>query len=410
MPIHLPSQDSERVKGWQSDIDILLKLMKQQHIVYQTRPLPPELLAQAGKLKENVSAFSDERMLYELQKLMYYMHDGHSYVLPISTKGPVAHCLPLHFYLFSDGVYLIDAEEPYQHLIGCKVEQINGISVDQIVDDMHAYIHQDNIHTVKWFAPTVIRFRGLYEMYGLPALSKDMPLTVMDREQKPVIEKVKFVPAASLRGIPKLIPSRLPEAPPTPLYLTRVSTNYWYEYTPEKNMLYFQFNQVRDAQNQSIAQFSAGLSATLTAEHPQLFIIDVRHNNGGNLGLLPPLVGVIRAYEKRVPTANIVVITGRNTFSAAQVFISLLDKDTKAIFAGEPSSSRPNFVGEEGNVFVLPWSGATGNISTRYHETIPGDDREWIQPDFPVALSSQAYFANQDPVLDFLMDRFSRAG
>ena len=405
-----PFPDPERIKGWQSDIDILLKLMRQQHIVYRSTPLPPELLARAEKLKESVSEFSDEGMLNELEKLMYYMHDGHSYVLPIATKGPAAHCLPLHFYLFSDGAFLIDAEEPYRHLIGCKVEQINGTSVERIVDDMQAYIHQDNVHTVKWLAPTVMRFRGVYETYGLPALSKDMPLTLTDRSQNTTTQKINFVPAANFRGIPKLHPSRLPEAPPAPLYLTRVSTHYWYEYIPERKLLYFQFNQVRDAQDQSIAQFSTGLGDGLKAERPDLFIIDVRHNNGGNLGLLPPLVAVIRDYENQNPAAKIVVITGRNTFSAAQVFIAQLDRDTKAIFAGEPSSSRPNFVGEEGNEFVLPWSGATGNISTLYHETIPGDDRQWIEPEFAVALSSQAYFANQDPVMDFLTARFSRPG
>lgn len=30
---------------------------------------------------------------------------------------------------------------------------------------------------------------------------------------------------------------------------------------------------------------------------------------------------------------------------------------------------------------MLPWSGARESISNRYHETIPGDTREWIAPD-----------------------------
>ena len=399
-------EDLERVKGWQSDIDLLLKLMKEQHYVYRSQPLPAELLAKAIDLKENAAGFSDERMLTELEKLMFYMHDGHSYVLPTATKRPPAYCLPLRFYLFEDGVYLIDADEPYRRWIGWKVEQIHGIRVEQIIEDMHTYIHQDNQHTVKWFAPTVMRFRGIYEMYGLPALAPDMVLTLKDRGQHSVAEKIEFVPAAELRGIPKLIPSQLPEAPPAPLYLTRVSTHYWFENYPESSMLYFQFNQVRDAQDETIAQFSARLGRALAEGHPRLLIIDVRHNNGGNLGLLGPLMAVIQEYEESAPQARIVAITGRNTFSAAQVFISLLDRDTHTLFAGEPSSSRPNFVGEEGNMFVLPWSGATGNISTLYHETIPGDDRQWIEPDFVVTLSSRAYFANQDPVMDFLTGRF----
>ena len=90
---------------------------------------------------------------------------------------------------------------------------------------------------------------------------------------------------------------------------------------------------------------------------------------------------------------------GRNTFSAAQVFLGQMDRYTNAIFAGEPSSSRPNFVGEEVPV-ELPWSGAIGSMSDRYHETIPGDTREWIEPDIKLVLSSRDYFANKDPLLE----------
>jgi len=84
----------------------------------------------------------------------------------------------------------------------------------------------------------------------------------------------------------------------------------------------------------------------------------------------------------------------------------LINKETKALFAGEPSSSSPNFVGEEGNTIMLPWSGAIGNISNRYHENIPGDKRKWIQPDMYVTLSSKAYFENRDPVMEYIRKKF----
>jgi hypothetical protein len=127
-------------------------------------------------------------------------------------------------------------------------------------------------------------------------------------------------------------------------------------------------------------------------------IVDVRHNNGGNLSLLPPLMAAFREYEAANPAGQIYVLMGRNTFSAAQFFLGVMDAQTNAIFAGEPSSSRPNFVGEESQV-VLPWSGAMGSISDQYHETIPGDRREWIKPEISYQLSSRDYFANRDPLL-----------
>ena len=98
-----------------------------------------------------------------------------------------------------------------------------------------------------------------------------------------------------------------------------------------------------------------------------------------------------------------IIPVGRNTFSAAQNFIAQIDKRTRAVFVGEPSSSKPNFVGEENEV-VLPWSGAVGSISNRYHENIPGDTRPWIPIDIPVELSSADYFGGKDPVLTAALD------
>jgi hypothetical protein len=186
-----------------------------------------------------------------------------------------------------------------------------------------------------------------------------------------------------------------------------VATNYWIEKNPEKGTIYFQFNQVEDMPGESIAAFSTTLDSELTVLKPKLFIVDVRNNNGGNGTLLQPLIDVIKKYEAVDKTAKIVVITGRNTFSAAQIFISLLNRYTHALFAGEPSSSSPNFVGEEGNTIMLPYSGAIGNISWRYHENIPGDKRKWIQPQLPVTLSSKQYFDNRDPVMELITKKFA---
>ena len=52
---------------------------------------------------------------------------------------------------------------------------------------------------------------------------------------------------------------------------------------------------------------------------------------------------------------------------------------------------------------MLPWSGALTSISNRYHETIPGDQRQWIEPSPLLVLSSVDYFANADPLLDAVL-------
>jgi hypothetical protein len=194
----------------------------------------------------------------------------------------------------------------------------------------------------------------------------------------------------------------VPGAGTAPLYLKNVAQNFWLSPLGRDSVLYVQFNQVADAPDESLAAFSQRLGAVLSTQPPRTVIVDVRHNNGGNLMLLTPLVTALHSYESSRRDARIYVLTGRNTFSAAQVFLGRMDRETNARFAGEPSSSRPNFVGEESPV-QLPWSGAIGSISDQYHETIPGDTREWIAPVIRYSPSAHDYFANKDPLLDLVL-------
>jgi hypothetical protein len=400
------AQQNERVAGWRSDIDTLLFRMARQHYVYRSKPLPNQLIEKARLLKKKIGQYSDERMMVELARLMWYMHDGHSYVVPVATKS-TSFYLPIQIYFFSDGAYIIDADQPYKELIGDKVLKINGVTTDKLLSDMNSYVQQDNKYTVIWFAPSVLRFRGIYESYGLAAGSPAVSIDVISQNGEAIGKKVPFVPVSEFY-IPKLIPSQLAGSAPAPLYLSDVEDNFWFtQLRSAKKTIYFQFNQIEDKSNETLASFGKRFGDLLQNTKPDLLIIDVRHNGGGDATLIQPLLNGIINFEHNSPAARIVVLTGRNTFSAAQIFISLMNRDTKALFAGEPSSSKPNFVGEV-NYSILPWSGATVSISNRYHESIPGDTREWIAPDFPVSLSSKQYFQNQDPVLDFILNKFGR--
>jgi hypothetical protein len=190
--------------------------------------------------------------------------------------------------------------------------------------------------------------------------------------------------------------------------LSQVSTPYWFQRL-DADTLYVQFNQVVNGPNETLAAFASRLEGALGEPRPKLLVADVRHNNGGNAELLPPLLGVLKAFEAKQPDARLVVLTGRNTFSAAQIFIAQVNRETKAVFAGEMSSSKPNFVGEE-NGIVLPWSKASGSISNRYHESIPGDRREGIEPELKLELSSADYFGNRDVLLEAVRRTYGPPG
>jgi hypothetical protein len=398
----VPAQP-DRVAGWSNDIDFLLAKVREQHYVYKAKPLPAEMLRRAGELKNRAAEYSDERMLIELQQLSYFLGDGHSYMLPLAARITESKFLPLQLYEFSDGMFVVDADEPNTRLIGMKVKSIGGVSPDKIMRDMSSFISQDNRFGARWIGPTFMRARGLLERYGLVKGSESVVITFEDGHGIRIETPVRFVPPSGFTGIPKLVP---PKGAPAPVYLENVRDNFWFRHMPDKGLVYFQFNQVMNKPAESLAAFAGKLDSALKAKNPRLLIVDVRHNNGGNGNLLPPLVKVLSDFE-RSQKGRIVVLTGRNTFSAAQIFIGLVDGATDAVFAGEPSSSKPNFVGEENEV-VLPYSGARGSISNRFHESIPGDKRQWIEPAIKVVVSSKDYFAGRDPVLEAVLRKYAR--
>jgi hypothetical protein len=365
-----------------------------EHYVFRESGIPDALYARADRLRERIPELSDQRILVELQGCASLAGDGHTYVLPFAPRVETT-ALPLQLWFFADGVFVIGAAAGHERWIGSEVLALGTTPADELVARLADYVSRDNEHGMRWMGPAFLTLTGMLAAIAEGVTAEAIPVTFRTPDgarAEVVLAPVPPAPAASTGGLPKLHPSRLPGAPPPPLWLRDVAREHWLEPLDE-GTLYVQFNQVRDAPDESLAAFAARLARELDARAPARLVVDVRHNNGGNSHLFPPLLDVLEAYS-----GELVVLMGRNTFSAAQNFIAQVERRTDAVFAGEPSSSRPNFVGEENEV-VLPWSGAMGSISNRYHENAPGDARAWIEPDVALELTSADYFANRDPLL-----------
>jgi hypothetical protein len=361
------------------------------------------MLRAARELSANVPRYNDERMLTELEYLASFVGDGHTYMLPFGAQRIASHLLPLRMYQFSDGLYVVDTfDDSGAKWIGSRVLKIGNKSAEDVIEAERPTLSVDNRFGYLWLGPPLLSFAGYLEKFAGVTPGASVPLTLRTRSGEVVRVDMPLIPTPQLRGVPKLPPSKVAGAPSAPLYLKNVAQNFWFTPLAGDSALYVQFNQVEDAPDETLAAFAGRLGATLAARPPRTLIIDARHNNGGNLDLLTPLMTTLHNYESSRRDARIYVLMGRNTFSAAQVFLGRMDRETNAVFAGEPSSSKPNFVGEEDPV-QLPWSGAIGSISNRYHETIPGDKREWIAPTIRYSPSARDYFANKDPLLDMVL-------
>jgi hypothetical protein len=76
-----------------------------------------------------------------------------------------------------------------------------------------------------------------------------------------------------------------------------------------------------------------------------------------------------------------------------------LERETSAIFVGEPTGSRPNFIGERID-FELPYSKLHPNAADLFRQTAwPDDHRTWTAPDIYAPPTFEAYRRNEDPAI-----------
>ena len=395
----LAEADEDRVRGWRIDLDHLVKEAQRLHVSIERPAYSDPFLTTAESLRNRIPSLTDEAIVVEMQRMVAQLGDGHSQIYPWPTDKVQLAVLPVDFYLFSDGVFIIGGSGDAEQYVGNRVLQIGSRPIEAIMAEIKDFISADNAMTVKWMTPLYLILPACLQTLGATDNPTTATVTVQDRQG--LIHEVELTGGA-MRRPQKLWPSRISQEPP-PLYLRDRETNYWLHELPELNALYVQYNQVQDMEKQSIAAFAAHLLDTVRSTRSKTLIVDVRHNNGGNNFLNWPLVRTLVHFEEDSSDNRIFVLIGRHTFSACQNFVNWIERLTGAVFVGEPTASRPNFVGESTNV-VLPHSGVRASISSRVHyDSFWGDNRPWIAPQLLIELSSADYFANRDPVLETVL-------
>ena len=395
----LPPENLTRTEAWRFDLAHFVEEAHRLHVDPEKPAHAPVFEEAVQRLHDQIPNLSDEQIVLDLMRLAALMGDGHTAVYGPGEETPLqmdGSTLPLKFYLFDEGLYIVDADEARQDLVGHRVVQIGSLRPEEILERLTEFRGVDNQMTMNWlgvqfYMPRLAMLRAVGA-----ADTAGVTLTIEN--------KLRHTREVRLAGTDWQARRKLrsPAVADTTLWLRHVDANYWLHTLPEG--VYFQFNQVRDlSEGSSISDFAHMLRDTLQATAARDLILDLRHNNGGNNSLVRPLIRQLIGWEMAEEDHRLWVLTGRNTFSAAQNFLNQVERYTEAIIVGEPSSSSPNFLGEETDV-ELPWSRVRASISTHYwQDSAPTDHRQWIYPDIPITLSAADYFANRDPVLESVL-------
>jgi Peptidase family S41 len=362
---------------------------------------------------------TDRQVVAGLMRITSAIGDSHSGIHSIPANLRFA-IVPISVYLFGDQLGIV-AGAPYcQDLIGGKIIFINGHPVKEVVQHMKLLTEGTNDMTRSAFVvtrlirPELLFYEGLAErpdQYDL-VVEKDgktiaRSLTVLGREPdgSPITGGLSINPLP-LQGSDwvSAAPSKLP------LWLENMDKQFCFAELPDKSALYIQDRLVLDEKDgQSLAAFYQEVFKKIEQGRYKTIVLDIRLNGGGDNTLFEPLKASFTSMPAFQNKGQFFVIIGRLTQSAAENFTTFLERNTKAIFVGEPTGESPNHYGDP-DLLELPSSGISINLSRkRWNDSVPGDHRPWTQAAIPAPLTLDDFRKGCDPALEAIWKKYHAA-
>lgn len=404
-----PSRDA----GWAWDLDFYVRRMKQIHWDLYGVVSQQKFLAEVERLKHDIPNLTDSQARVRLRKIAAMVGDGHT-SSRLAAEGEPRQLLPIHMFAFADGVYIIGADSAHADLVGSKVLKVGPLSIDAAMNATHPYMSVDNEMGYLASGPTMLTSPAVLQAIGASPDELGATFQVQKPGGQPADAYVEPVPSPAGGHEGYLMPGftylHQKSAAQQPLYLRGREEPLRIESIPDHKAVYFWFGGVTNTPAGTLKDFVDRAFAMVDQEHAEHLIIDMRFNGGGNTGLVRPLVDAVIRSDAINRRGHLWVIIGRHTFSAAQNTVNLLEKETNAVFVGEPTGSRPQFVGES-TWFVLPHSRTRVFCSSRYWQYLDStDERTWVQPQIAAPMSFADYAAGRDPAVDAILGWIDKGG
>ena len=344
---------------WIEDIDYLKDELIKNHANLFAYIKEDEFNEKIEKLKGMIDELDYEEMKVEISRVVASIKDAHT-----SLVFPARRFIPLKFYYFNDGVYIIDTTKNYENLLFKKVIAIENVSIEEILKELYNIISFENEY---FFKAQSMKYLQIVEvLYGL--------LIVDD------MDKIKITLE---NGEYEVLPVSIDELNYTnsklPLYARRSSENLWFKYLDNEE-LYIKYNSCRESGNKSIESKIDKIIEFIEGNNVKKVTVDLRNNLGGNSSLLEPFIEYISKNKGINNKENLRVIIGRETFSSALLNAYSFKNNTNAKIIGEPSGGKPNCYGEILRI-TLPNSKFLVTYSTKFYKLIDDDKVDSLYPD-----------------------------
>lgn len=387
-----------REEGWLADLDYLHGEVLRVDPDYRAAPPPADFAARYAALKAAVPQLSDEQIFVRINHMLAALGHGHTGMFMPTTHASNL-VLPVKWFLFPEGLFIVDANAEHAGLIGARVTGIGGTPTADALSRVGELISAESEMFRVYQAAGLLRRAPYLVGLGLaPEAAAPIRLTI-EGPGGGASRDIDVVPDKA--GSPvafKLLPA--PPRVPTPLFLSRQAEHHWHVAVTDHDAVFVQLNNVLDEEGESLAAYGLRLRRDLASADPSNLIVDLRQNTGGATALYPEFLRTVVGFSQQ-PGKTVYVLIGRATYSSASNLSTELERLADPVFVGEATSQCCSFAGDP-TVFKLPYTQALVQLSA-VRWNLSGnvfDGRAEISPEVPVQLTAAAYFAGTDPALE----------
>ena len=393
-----PDPTFDRVSGWQSDLALLIPGMERLHPDLYHGVSEEALAASVAALSSSIADRSDDEVLDGVLGIVAMVSaggcDAHTGAYVWGSGSYPVESLPLRLWLFGDDVVIVAALPPYADLLGRRVGTIEGHPIADVLAALDPLVPRDNQQTVRLLMPRFLLIPQILRGAGL-ADAGSVALGVDHGEGTAMVTvDVTPIPMAEYNAWAGPYGLHLP-ADPDVLYLSRIDDALWWQLLDDGETLFVQYNRVDQLPTQTYVALGQAMADAAVSR----VILDVRHNFGGELRALDPMMELFQdaSFDQ---AGRLFVATGRNTFSGGSLLVARMQRDTAAEIVGEPMGGCPTFWSDAAPL-DLPWSGIQVGVADDLAIGVDAaDTRHGILPDTTLELTVDEWLAGDDPVLE----------
>ncbi|MEM8861522.1 MAG: S41 family peptidase, partial [Chloroflexota bacterium] len=368
-----------QVEAREQDLEYLLNITSIDHSF--SEEAEKEFLSQVEELGKNMADMSDAEFALHIAAAGALADNGHTNVR-IASLADQFNSLPLRFFWFEDGLYIVRAHAEFSELIGAQVVAYDGVAPETLVPQLARYTGGKEVDA-RFYSPYFLGSPGLMHGAGLVTNPDQVSfiLRLSGGETQEVTIQIEEKQTETLHGVRHPIAKNFEaetnsgndwvyldaESVTKTHYGMRPEEDFWTDELPNSGY-YVRMRWSASSEDPVLSQWLADIGKELKEAPADYLVIDLRSNPGGDYTQTMRFARSVTELVK--PDGRVYTLTDHGTFSAALVTTAFI-KDAageQGQIVGSEVGDREQFWAEGGRSMTLPNSSVRVSVSTGYHD------------------------------------------